>query len=171
MESPYKITLLLVFVFVFQYAYCQNAKVFCKAVDDSDFRKVERIVKKTIKDNRTGQTYFNGAGSGNQINLSPCYDSIINRLKKQACVEDAFWDKCQTKEANYPGHSSIGIQFRTKTGMIEKCFLIQEGTTGQINLLGWRPKVFKLKKMLVYVKMYDCENFIEQQKENCRKLK
>lgn len=170
MGSTLKITQVLVFVFIIQSAFCQNAKVFCKAVDNSNFRKVERIVKKTIKKNRTGQIYFNGEGSGYQINLAPCYDSITNWLKKQVCVEDSFWDKCQIKEAIYPGHSSIGVKFRSKKGIVEKCYLVQEGTTGQVNLLGWRPKLLKSKKILVYVKMYDCENFIEQQKLNCGKL-
>ncbi len=167
MERTLKIILTLFFIFVFKNVFCQNETALCKAVANSNFRKVERIVKKVIKENKTGQTYFNGEGSGYQINLSPCFDSITNWFKKQDCVEDAYWDKCQTKVEIYPGHSSIGVKFRTNSGIVEKCFQIQEGTTGQINFLGWRPKISKEKKQLVYKRMYEYNGFIELQKLNC----
>lgn len=149
--------------------FAQNEKQFCKAVKQSKFNRVERMVKRLVKKNKTGQTYFNGEGSGYQINLSPSYDTIIYWLKKQPCVEDAFWDKCQIKTLIYPGHSSIGVRLKTDTGIVEKCFLIQEGTTGQVNFFGWRPKLFKSKVKLVYKKMFDCNGFIETQKENCKR--
>ena len=122
MERTLKIILFLLFFFVSQNVFCQNEKALCKAVSNFDFKKVESIVKKVIKTNKKGQIYFNGEGSGYQINLSPCFDSITNWLKKQDCVEDAYWDKCQIKQAIYPGHSTIGVKFRTKNGIIEKCF-------------------------------------------------
>jgi hypothetical protein len=128
------------------------------------------MVNKAIYKNRKGVIYFNGEGSGYQINFSSSLDSITYWLKRQDCVLDAFWDKCQDKIAIYPGHSSIGIQFNTKTGITEKCFLIQEGTNRQLNLFGWKPKLFKPKKILLYKKMYDCENLIELQKKNCEKM-
>jgi hypothetical protein len=154
--------------FVLQNAFSQDEKAFCKAGYNMNFKKTERILHKVIKENRKGQVFFNGARSGYQTNLAPSLDSITNWLKRQECVEDAFRDKCQMKEAIYPGYSSIGVKFKTKNGMIEKCFLIQEGTTGQINIFGWKPKIFKSKTILVYKKMYDCGNFIEQQRINCR---
>ncbi len=170
MESSLKITLLLIFTFAIQPSFCQNGTTFCKAVEKMNFKKVERQVKKVIHKNKVRRTYFNGETSRNQIILSSCLDSMTNWFKKQDCVEDAFWDKCQTKAAIYPGWSSIGVKFRTKKGIIEKCFLIQEGTTGQINFIGWKPKIFKPKKILVYKKMYDCEKFIEQQKMSCERM-
>ena len=145
--------------------YSQNEIAFCKAVDHSNFKNAEKIFKKVVKKNKTAPLYINGEGYQN--NYSPCYDSIIAWLKKQACVADVFMDKCEKKVAIYPGHSTIGVAFRTPKGIIEKCFLIQEGTIGQINLLGWRPKIFKSKNILVYNKMYNSENFIEQQKRKC----
>jgi hypothetical protein len=167
MESTYKITLFLLIFLSSQKAFSQSEKAFCKAVESMNFKKVERIVHRIVKKNRAGQTYFNGEGSGYQINLSPCYDSIVNWLKKQDCVEDAYWDKCQSKELIYPGSSSIGVKFKTKTGIAEKCFLVQNGTTGQVNIFGWKPKISKAKKNLVYKKMYECKGFIELQKLNC----
>lgn len=171
MERTLKLIMLLFFILVCKNVYCQNEIALCKAVANLNFRRTERIVKTVIKENKTGLTFYNGEGSGHQINLTPCIDSITNWLKKQDCIEDAYWDKCQIKQAIYPGHSTIGVKFRTKNGIVEKCFLVQEGTTGQINILGWEPKIFKSKKILIYEKMYNCENFIEQQKMNCERRK
>lgn len=168
MESAFKIIILSLIFFICKSSYSQNERAFCKAVEKSNFSKVERIVHKVIKKNRKGQKYYNGPGSGWQIDLSPGIDSITGWLKHQSCVEDAFWDKCQMKIAIYPGWSSVGGRFITKKGIVEKCFKIQEGTTGQINIFGWQPKIFKSKMKLVYKKMYDCDGFIDEQKKNCK---
>lgn len=96
------------------------------------------------------------------------YDSIINELQRLECVDDVFWDKCQAKALLYPGKSAIGVRCKTNTGIVEKCFIIQEGTTGQINIFGWRPKIFKSKQKLKYKGTYDCEGFVEDQKKNCQ---
>ncbi len=167
MESAHKIMLLAAVMLIAQISICQNEKAFCKAVESSNFKKAERQIKKLVRKNSKGQTYFNGEGSGYQITFTPCLDSITNWLKKQRCVKDAYWDKCQEKITIYPGWSSIGIKFITKNGVVEKCISIQEGTTGQINLFGWHPKLSKEKHKLVYKKMFDCKGFIEQQKFNC----
>ena len=167
MEVLRKIILPLFILLTCQTSFAQNERKFNKAVADMNFNKVERLMCKLVKRYQEGQTYFNGEGSGFQINLCPSLDSIANWLKDQNCVEDAFWDKCQMKAAIYPGMSSVGVKFKTKEGVFEKCFMIQEGTTGQINILGWRPKISKAKKILVYKRMYDCAGFIDTQKRNC----
>lgn len=167
MEVLRKIIFPLFMLLTFQTSFAQSERKFEKAVADLNFKKVERMVCKLVKRYQEGQTYFNGEGSGIQIDLSPSLDSINNWLKGQNCVEDAFWDKCQIKVAIYPGMSSVGVKFKTKEGIIEKCFKIQEGTTGQINIFGWHPKMSKAKKVLVYKRMYDCAGFVDLQKRNC----
>jgi hypothetical protein len=91
----------------------------------------------------------------------------IGWLMIQDCVADAYRDQCENKLAIFPGRSSIGVKFKTNSGIKEKCFSIQEGTTGQINILGWRPKISKSKYILSYKNTYDCEGFIEIQKQKC----
>ena len=102
-----------------------------------------------------------------QINHQYTIDTLTMWLKNKSCIEDAFGDKCQTKISIYPGWAIIGAIFKTKKGMLEKCFYIQEGTTGSIQLFKWRFPFFKMKNKLIYKKMYDQPGFIEQQKKNC----
>lgn len=146
----------------------QSQDAFCKAVAKEKYRKIERSVKRQVKKHKQGVTFYNGPGSGYQINLAPSLDSITLWLKNMPCTEDAFWDKCQMKIMIYPGSSSIGVKFKTNQGIKEKCFFIQEGTTGTLQIFGWRPKVWKTRNILVYRKMYDCPDFIEKQKKNCK---
>ena len=168
MEISHKIVIFLLGLFICFSAKSQNEISFCKAVKSAHLKKIERKIKELIQHNNRGEIFYNGAGSGNQIDYTPCYDSIINWLIRQPCIVDAYWDKCQNKELSYPGKSAIGIKFNTEKGILEKCYLIQQGTTGQINILGYRPKLFKESNRLVYIKMFDCNGFIDAQKKNCK---
>jgi hypothetical protein len=172
MESSFKIIVLITVFFICQNSFCQSDKAFCNAVEHLKFNKVERIFNRQVNKLAEGYVYANqDSGWGNATSYNTHYTTLINWLKKQDCVIDAFWDKCQAKAAIYPGYSSIGVKFKTKNGVVEKCFLIQEGTTGQVNILGWKPKLCKSKNKLVYKKIFDCKNFIEQQKTNCKGVK
>ncbi len=162
-----KIIFTLLLGYSFQMAWAQSHSKCCKAIENENFKKVERLLQQQVRHHKNGQRYYNGEGSGYQTNFTPALDSITNWFKNQNCVVDAYWNKCQNKIAIYPGWSVIGVKFKTKKGIVEKCYSIQQGTTGKINLLGWRPKLFKTKNKLVYKKSYDCEGFIELQKLNC----
>lgn len=168
MENSYKVILFLALLITAQSVYCQSDKDFCKAVNHLKFGKVERIIKRQIKKKENGFVYYPETnGWVSRTSYYSNYAFLIEWLKKQDCVEDAFWDKCQVKEAIYPGHSTIGVRFKTNKGIIQKCFVVQEGTTGQVNIWGWRPHIHKYENTLVYKKMYDCDGFIEQQKHLC----
>jgi hypothetical protein len=158
---------IVVFLLLLNPAIAQRSNSFCKAVENANFNKTERIFKREIKKWKHGVKYDNGPGSGIQINHTPGLDSLTNWLKDKRCVEDAYWDKCQLKELLYPGRASIGAKFKTRNGIVEKCFYIQEGTLGQISIFGWRPHVRKARNILVYKKKYDCAGFIEKQEKEC----
>jgi hypothetical protein len=157
----------VVFLLLLTPAIAQKSNSFCKAVKNENFNKAERIFKREIKKWKYGVKYDNGPGSGIQINHTPGLDSLTNWLKNKRCVEDAYWDKCQIKELLYPGWASIGAKFRTRNGIVEKCFYIQEGTMGQMSIFGWRPHARKSRNILVYKKIYNCSGFIEKQKKEC----
>lgn len=147
-------------------AFAQNAR-FCKAVEKGNFKKAEYLFKSQVKKRKKGTACYNGAGSGYQITHHYDLDTLTRWLKNMPCVEDAVRDKCQQKELIYPGSSSVGVKFKTSEGIVEKCFWIQEGTTGNVNIFGWKPHIFKSRNILRYKKMYDCKGFIELQRQNC----
>ncbi len=169
MEIVHKIIFVIILLSSIEISYSQCEKKFCKAVESANFNKVERIIKRVIRKHKHGQTYFNGEESGYQITLVSSFDSITKWLDKQPCIETSFWDKCQSKPCIYPGWTTIGVVFKTKNGSVERCFTLENGTTGQVNILGWRPKIFKSKIKIIYKKMTECEGFIEIQKANCIK--
>lgn len=145
-------------------ATAQEAELNCKSIYNGNIRKAEKSIKKQIHFYRNGTSYFNGPGSGFQITFEHSYDSLINWLKRQSCVEEAFSDKYEMKPGIFPGTSAVGVKFITRKGVLEQCFKIQEGKTGHVNFFGWRPKLFKEKKVLVYKYMSNCPGFIERQK-------
>ncbi|MES2430844.1 MAG: hypothetical protein V4556_07885 [Bacteroidota bacterium] len=147
--------------------FAQDKTAFCKAVKNEDFKKVERLLKKQLNKRKRGIIYYNGPGSGNQISHTENLDTLTMWLQSMPCVTAAAWDRCQNKIMIYPGFASIGAKFKTKKGIVEKCFFIQIGTTGNVNAFGGRMHVFKAKNILVYKKMYDCKGFVEEQKKLC----
>ncbi len=139
------------------------------AIAKNHFRKVERIIKHEIKKHKQGVEFDNGPGSGMQITHAPTFDSLVIWLKKHPNVEDAAWDRCAEKIAIYPGWAVLGARFKTKNGVREMCFHVQQGTMTRLKVRNGKAQNFPAldKNILVYRKMYACEGFIEQQKQNC----
>ena len=158
---------IVLFILISPKIFSQINSSFCKAVENSRFKIVERIFKREIKKRRNGTPYYNGPGSGMQITHQYNIDTLTKWLINKPCIEDAYWDKCQIKISIYPGWIIIGAIFKTKKGLQEKCFYIQEGTMGSIKIFKWRFPFLKMTNKLVYKKMYDQPGFIEQQKKNC----
>jgi len=149
----------------------QGNSTFCKAVENEKFKKVERVIKKKVRKIKNGTTYYNGPGSGMQIDHIHNIDTLVMWMNTMPCIADAASDKCEIKISIFPGWIVIGAIFKSSKGISEKCFYIQEGTTGAVNIFGWRPHIFKMKNKLIYKKMYDCPGFVEQQKKNCNEFK
>ena len=157
--------LFLLFFFSVYSAMSQCEKKICKAAAKGNFNKVERIVKRIVK--RIPEAKEETDGVPTYITMDKNIEELTSWFKNLACVEDAFEDKCQIKISIYPGWSIIGVRFMTNTGIEEKCFSIQKGTTGAIKIFTWKPTISRMKSKLVYKKMYDCPGFIVEQKKNC----
>lgn len=162
------ISFILLSFFIYSASGNDGAKL-CKAVSKGKFNKVERIVKRHV--NGLPESKESDSGNPAYRSMEQNIDSLKKWFKSMDCVEDAFDDKCQNKIAIYPGWSIVGVIFKTDAGLAEKCFSIQKGTTGTINILGWRPKISRTKNKLVYKIMYNCPGFIDEQKKNCVKSK
>jgi hypothetical protein len=160
-----KIKLLLFsFLFVNIHLYSQRNDNFSKAVEKERFYKIGRLFERQVK--RLNKIETNKGNFPYSANI----DSLTNWLKDKPCVLDAINDKCQNKILIYPGHSTIGAKFRTKNGTVEKCFLIQEGTTGNIKIFKWRFHLFNSRNKLVYEKMYNCDGFVDRERQSCELL-
>ena len=170
-DNPMKSSLTtLAFIFMLNIVFAQENCSFCKAVGNERFNKVERLIRKEVRKHRDGISFYNGPGSGMLVSHVTGIDSITRWLSGKPCVQAAAWDKCVAKISIYPGGSVIGVIFKTRSGEVEKCFKLQEGTTGTLHIFGWRPQVFRAKNLLLYKKMYDCEGFTIQQIIHCRDL-
>ena len=156
--------LLLIAFFIVSQSYSQSRSNFCKATSNSNFKKVERDLKRKIYKLQKG---VNLLAIKSEINYTQTFDSLLLWFKSYDCVKDVMWDKCQEKILIYPGSSIIGVIFRTNSGEVEKCFTVQLGTTGQINIFGWHPKISKSKNKLVYKQMRECSGFVKEQQRLC----
>ena len=160
--------LFLLYLFINLDLIAQKRDPFSKAVEKERFNKVSRIFKHQVK----GINRFENKKNDQKDNFYfQNIDSLTNWLKSKPSVLDVMNDKCQNKILIYPGHSSVGAKFKTKNGIFEKCFLIQQGTTGDVKIFKWRFHLFKYKDKLVYKKIYDCEGFIDRENENCNLAK
>ena len=108
----------------------------------------------------------------NAVRFVPCLALAASALlagpalaqaNNDAMVKLATNSGCMTCHHIEPGGSSIGVVFISKGEIKEYCFSIQEGTTGQVNIFGWRPKLFKAKNILVYKKLSECPGFVVKQ--------
>lgn len=163
-----RLPILLVALLFAHVSFSQVDQAFCLAVENANFESAENSIKKQVRNHRRGFEYVNQTTGEKWVSFEYSLDSITLWLRQQPCVEDAFWDKCEVKPAIYPAPYSIGVIFNTKYGKIEKCFQLQGGTIGEVYLLGWKPKLFRPRDILLYNAMYDCEGFIKKQRQNCR---
>ena len=145
-------------------AISQDQTKLCKCVAKGKFKKIEHILKRHV--NRMEDDGGENKGYPGP-SMTENLDSLESWLRSMPCVEDVFRDKCQNKILIYPGWSIIGVKFKTNSGIAEKCFTIQEGTLGTINIFGWRPRVSESKNKLVYKSMTDCPGFVEEQRRAC----
>jgi len=146
----------------------QNAKRFQHALVSSNERAMDRWMKSEIHRVRKGHQVTTPSSS--YTVHDPSHDSLVAFLRRQPGVEDAAWDKCIGKLDIWPGHSTIGLRWRVNGQLVERCWGVQEGRPGTINLFGWRPKVRKNKQVLVFKKAYACTGFVEEQRQHCARL-
>ena len=67
----------------------------------------------------------------------------------------------------WPGHSTIGVRVQLGDVVRERCYTLQEGRPGTIELPGWRPKVRKSREELKVVGVRECAGFIAEQRGYC----
>ena len=158
--------LLLLFLFLLPLVVpAQDAQRFQRALASGNERAMDRWMKSEIHRVRKGQQVTTPSSS--YTVHDPSHDSLVAFLRRQPGVEDAAWDKCIGKLDVWPGHSTIGLRWSDGTVVHERCWTVQEGIPGTINLFGWRPKVRKSRAYLKYKRARTCPGFVEQQRNYC----
>ena len=126
----------------------------CRAVSQGDFKTVERIVKKKVRDVRRDKK--------NYKNNLQRLDSLEAWIARKICVEDAYWNKnggfilITTTFIH-----QLGVRFKTSNGIVEKCYHLRTSAQWFNAWFFWKYGIELHKKRLVLLKSEDCPGFIK----------
>ena len=143
----------------------QDEERFANAVQRKAPQAMDRWMRHELRAHRKGTRITNPVSS--YVVHQPTYDSLVAWLRRQPGVQDAQWDKCVMKTLGWPGVSTIGLHVYTEHLVAERCYSVQEGRPGTIDLFGWRPHVRKSREQLKFLRVSDCPGFVEEQRKLC----
>ncbi|MBP6313423.1 MAG: hypothetical protein KA408_14205 [Flavobacteriales bacterium] len=146
--------------------HAQDQNAFAKAIQRDNPLALDRWIKRELHKQRNG-TLVTSSSTTCTVH-SPTYDRLVTWLREQPGVMDVAWDRCVTKIAIWPGHSTLGVQLRMNGQVIERCYTMQEGRPGTIRLFDWQPRVRKSREELKLVAVKECIGFVEKQHRNCK---
>lgn len=150
-------------------ALADNDPHLARIIHKGNPHRIDRCMRRYIE--RAGRdhgasTYMHPMGGAEARIHALYYD-----LRKQIGVNGVDWDRCVIKPAIWPGTWTLGVVFRTRDGkvqdILERCYTIQGGRTGTIDLFGWHPRVFKARDDLKVKRARACAGFVEEQKKAC----
>lgn len=150
-------------------ALADNDPHLARIIHKGNPHRIDRCMRRYIE--RAGRdhgasTYMHPMGGAEARIHALYYD-----LRKQIGVNGVDWDRCVIKPAIWPGTWTLGVVFRTRDGkvqdILERCYTIQGGRTGTIDLFGWHPRVFKARDNLKVKRARACAGFVEEQKKAC----
>ena len=145
--------------------FAQDARSFARALEHHHTRAVDLWMARELHRHRKGVVITIPTAS--YTVHYPTYDSLVVWLRRQPGVVDAEWDRCVVKTLIWPGHSTIGLRLQMAGAIHERCYTLQEGRPGTINVFGWRPRVRKTREDLELQRIQECEGFVEAQRRNC----
>ncbi len=145
----------------------QEVERFHRALNSGNERALDRWMKREFHRVRKGHQI--PTSSGSYTDHDATHDSLVAFLHRQPGVEDATWDKCINKIDLWPGHSTIGMRWHARGRVTERCWTVQEGIPGTVNLWGWRPRVRKTREHLKYKRARVCPGFVQEQRKLCER--
>lgn len=153
------------------HAIADNDPRLARVIHQGNVHRIDRHMRRFIE--REGRdhgasTYMHPLG-GAEARIHELFYS----LRKQIGVIGVDWDRCVIKPAVWPGTWTLGVVYRTRDGkeqdILERCYTIQGGRHGTINILGWHPRVRKARDHLKVTRVRKCDGFAEEQKKLCEK--
>lgn len=149
-------------------AMAQDARTLARAIERGNTHALDHWMERELHRQRKGVLVTTSSAS--YTIHSPTYDSLVTWLRRQPGVVDAEWDRCINKIMIWPGHSTLGVRVQLKGGVSERCYTLQEGRPGTIQLFGWRPRVRKSREELKLVQVKECAGFVAEQRRICAGL-
>jgi hypothetical protein len=143
----------------------QDPDGFARAVVRGKMAAIDRWMKRELMAKKKGESVDNGSTVITVHSLT--YNSIVDFLTGQPAVIDAAWDGCMGKVGLWPGRSTIGLRIRLNGVEYERCYRVQEGIPGTIDLFGWRPMVRRSREHLKYLGAAECPGFVVEQRRIC----
>jgi hypothetical protein len=157
---------LLLFLFLLPLvAPAQHVQRFQQALNSNNEKALDRWMEREIHRSRKGHLVTTPSTS--YIVHHPTFDSLVAFLRRQPGVDDAAWDKCIGKIAIWPGQRTIGLRWYAHGQLFERCWTVQEGIPGTIDLAGWRPRPWKDRQYLKYLGGADRPGFVYEQRSRC----
>lgn len=131
-------------------------------------RCMRRFIEREGRDFRTPDDIHALGGAEARIG------DLFTSLRTQIGVVGVDWDRCVMKPAIWPGTWTLGVVFRTREGhaedILERCYTIQGGVPGTLNIFGWRPHVRMDRQDLKCIRAGACPGFVEQEGRRCEEL-
>ena len=149
--------------------WAQNDYQFAQVIKRGNVRAIDRYMERLIaregKDVRPGSTMHPLGGAEGRIG------ELWSTLRSPTGVAHLDCDRCVVKPAIWPGQWRLGVVFRTKDGhsedVLERCYTIQGGRTGTVNIFGWRPRIRSARDDLQLINVCSCPGFVEAQRALC----
>lgn len=151
------------------FAVADNDHHLARLIHGGNVHRIDRYMANVIE--RAGRdlrapSYLHPLG-GAEDHIMALYET----LRRQIGVTQVDWDRCVIKADTWPGTWTLGVVFRTREGhvddILERCYTIQGGVPGTVNLFGWRPRVRKDRQELKCIKAKACAGFLEEQRARC----
>ena len=155
------------------FPFADNDPRLARIIERGHVGRIDRYMRRMI--NRLGRdhrapTYLHPVGGAEDV-----ISDLYYVLRTQIGVSVADWDRCVMKPGTWPGTWTFGVVYRTREGkvdeILERCYTIQGGRPGTLNLFGWRPHVRKDRNDLKVTHIESCPGFVELQRKICAEWK
>lgn len=150
-------------------ACADNDQHLARIIHQGRPNRIDRCMRRFIQ--REGRDFRTPDGAHPLGGAEARIGDLFTSLRTQIGVVEVDWDRCIAKEAIWPGTWTLGVVFRTREGkegdMLERCYTIQGGVPGTLNIFGWRPHVRKDRHDLKCIRARACPGFVEEQHERC----
>ncbi|MEZ4740797.1 MAG: hypothetical protein R2818_15900 [Flavobacteriales bacterium] len=162
-------TIALLVLLLPMFAVAGNDYHFAQVIHKGNVRRIDRHMKRFIE--REGRDFKPASYMQPLGGAEWAIAGVYEQLRGQIGILEMDWDRCAIKPAIWPGTWTLGVVYRTGEGrsheVLERCYVIQGGRMGTINIFGWRPRIRGPRDRLKVIGTSSCPGYIEAQHQLC----